>query len=456
MINKVDISEPLASEISICENYDEFRKNIASSVFNSIDTDGNDTISQEEASLAGFSTLGNKDISLAEFKNKVDLFLDKTRSQKGILSGFENCFGHVLDMGYDTKLTKEQRQELLFRIEMFEAIQKVIGEDIDYVPDMQTDIKNKIKSGEKISNEELAGALSQNTISRKISDGVIGAFKQGNLGDCWFLSMLNTYISSDIGAKNIKDRIINNKDGTYTVLFNNPFEQTKLEKISVTNDELAALDDHNNSNEFQKCISGDIDVKILEIAATKLLDKYLDNSEKEILRLEESDNKLLYGSDYIKEILIHRAFGYKDNPIWFRKISANEIESSTAFLYKNSRGKAEIAATDKPDEIRLTDKKITDFGSLAGLIRTGGFRPEEINIATGDNEDEKKKPNANNLVVSSHHQLNFNKLTNYGIIFTNPHIAPFPIGIEFDKFEKLFDSLTVYPQKNLITVNECK
>ncbi len=87
------------------------------------------------------------------------------------------------------------------------------------------------------------------------SDGEIDDFKQGKSGHCWLLSAIIAVNNTPEGRQLIKDSIVDNGDGTYTVTF--PGDPTM--PIVVTEEELAHYFDS----------SGDIDVAIIEAAARK-------------------------------------------------------------------------------------------------------------------------------------------------------------------------------------------
>lgn len=122
-------------------------------------------------------------------------------------------------------------------------------------------------------------------------DGLIGSFKQGTIGDCYFLALLQTIASTE-NKDFLKNTIINNGDGTYTVKFKGignqnlwdiPAEQIekfKNEGITITEKELEnglltdlnekVLIDKTTSSPLSTC-TGDKDVRILEFAFNKYL-----------------------------------------------------------------------------------------------------------------------------------------------------------------------------------------
>lgn len=88
-------------------------------------------------------------------------------------------------------------------------------------------------------------------------DGIIGDFKQGKIGDCWFLAQTKLISKTPEGAETIKNSIKNNNNGTFTVTFKGAPDKN----YSVTEEEIRKSKD--------KLAKGDKDVRILEIAADK-------------------------------------------------------------------------------------------------------------------------------------------------------------------------------------------
>ncbi len=90
-----------------------------------------------------------------------------------------------------------------------------------------------------------------NKPNAKIDDN----FNQGGIGDCWFLSTISAIQRSPKGQDILNNIIKDNHDGTYTVKFkgaDKPYTVSALEILS--------------KSQFS---DGDIDIKILEIAAEK-------------------------------------------------------------------------------------------------------------------------------------------------------------------------------------------
>lgn len=125
-----------------------------------------------------------------------------------------------------------------------------------------------------------------------VSDGEIGHFSQQQTGDCWFLTGLNELNQTEEGKAAIKEAITDNGNGTYTVNFRGADEE-----IIVTEEE---LNNNNNLGSGGSYANGDIDVRILEIAADKWRIENEGTSTDTGGTLQQAANLLLgYGeSDY--------------------------------------------------------------------------------------------------------------------------------------------------------------
>ncbi|MEI8378014.1 MAG: hypothetical protein WCF95_05710 [bacterium] len=114
--------------------------------------------------------------------------------------------------------------------------------------------------------------------TNSLQDGIIGSFKQGCVGDCWFLARLKSIQEKD--PELIKNLIKNNGNGTFSVKFpgaEKPFDVTEEElksgKIKIGKSE-------------HKLSTGDKDVRLLEIAAVKALGE----DSKTFLKGSNGDN----------------------------------------------------------------------------------------------------------------------------------------------------------------------
>ena len=93
-------------------------------------------------------------------------------------------------------------------------------------------------------------------------DMAIGYSEQGEKGDCWLLSTLNSLSSTEAGQKIIKDAITKNSDGSYTIEF-----KGVNTKITITKEELEA------AKQSGKYATGDDDVTLFELGFESIIDK---------------------------------------------------------------------------------------------------------------------------------------------------------------------------------------
>ena len=90
-----------------------------------------------------------------------------------------------------------------------------------------------------IVTDENDNLISLSYDEKYLIDGEIGDFKQGYLGDCWFLSGLDSLSNTSQGRKLLQDAIKVNSDDTYTVTFNDGTYNGKDESVHPLNEALA-------------------------------------------------------------------------------------------------------------------------------------------------------------------------------------------------------------------------
>ncbi len=82
-----------------------------------------------------------------------------------------------------------------------------------------------------------------------------GNFRQGKTGDCFFLAAVKAAASNPKGREILNETIKKNQDGSWTVKFKGADKEITVTPLDIVNNE--------------KLSTGDLDVKILEIAAKK-------------------------------------------------------------------------------------------------------------------------------------------------------------------------------------------
>ena len=403
-------------------------KSISNSIFTQMDQNSDGFVSPQEAKDFGFTTLGDSSLSSEQFFEKYKAYKDKTSTKNGILDGFRNLFTKTDDrtLRQFCELTPAQQKELVSRMEMFEATQKVIADDKTYSPEEHAYIK---ENANHFMNDVLAEYLEQFSSNRTISDGKIGSFRQGRFNDCWLLSAINTYTSTEEGRNNIEKRIKNNGDGTYSVTFQNPFNQDKEEVYTITDEEL--------NGKYKDGATGDIDVRILEAAS----DKYLNRYAPEVLR---SNGTMLTNDLITKPALMHRAFGYRDNIQFFVKEDDGNIYKRTSSIAQGEDGKAKVSL----------EYDNCQYKTFNDLITQSDFKEENLTVASFPLY--RRTPKVATLDISTDdksflppvHACNLEKRTNDTCTISNPYISSFPIPLKSGTFEEYTKALFYFPTQN--------
>ena len=484
---------------------------VADNIFSKIDTSNDGVASVQEIRDFGFTTLGDKPLSKAQFSTLFQQFMNNTGSIKSLLKPFSDIFyGGVNEPSFihDVKLSPEQQKELLSRMEMFDAYystlkpeekeeilkiksdmmcfnnfreNKPVPEDYDLpdekkgknitslkgLPDYKyvqikdfingdyKKLKAELKEGKNdytISNAMLAKYLKLASVNEFVSDGKIGGFRQGAVGDCWFLSSLMSYASTPEGEKNITDRIKKNDDGSYTVSFNNPFEQTKKETYTVSAKELSNYRRvKKNFDEKEKTFSsGDIDVRVLEIAMNKLLDKYIPPEEY------EKGDLPIEGSSYLKESIVHKALGYTSNIRYY--YYANKAETNPVFINKIINLVGDIALGEN-GKAKVTNEQYytIDIRSLVDMAESFGFKDHELRC--GANKGRQYQNEKDKKFMSDQHAYNMMKTNEQSVVISNPGYSSFPHTVKRNLYQNgnnFFDDIVYLPQDSLIPIQKCK
>ena len=322
-----------------------------------------------------------------------------------------------------------------------------------------------------ITNEELAQLIYYTDITDLISDGKIGSFGQGRTGDCWFLSMLGNYASTPEGEANIEKRISPpDENGTYTVTFDDFFDPSKKQIYTITQKE---LQDYDLLSEDSMFSSGDLDVRILEIATGKMLNQYILPMEKFSFYRQEDDNDVFgelkkltkeyspsqcIAEGYLeKQMLVHRALGYKNNIIKYMKrpegyddIQNRPDDYISKELTENTNAKifaVELELTQENGKIKFIPKVTpTEYGSLTEVANKNGFCTSEL-IASSSHinysDDDKE-----NRYISTGHVFNIMESEQKdGISVNDPYNSAFPHTISKKDFDRVFNSLIYIPTK---------
>ena len=318
-----------------------------------------------------------------------------------------------------------------------------------------------------ITNEELAQLLYYTDTTDLISDGKIGSFGQGRTGDCWLLSMLGNYASSKAGEANIANRISKpDKNGIYTVTFDDPFNSEIKREYKVTQKDLQDYDLLNRDTMFS---SGDLDVRILEVATGKMLNEYILQMDKFSYYKERATaDEYIFapfeqiGKEYHpatsiaegfleKRLLVHRSLGYKANVVQYvvkpdvmpeyhslTDYSSNEyLNSTNAKIYS-----IEMTLQEKDGFFEFVPiVQATDYQSLSEVISQNDFKVSELIVSSSDVDYSNDKKE--NRYISTGHAYNLMGVNKDGSLTVNdPYNSAYPHTISNKNFERVFDNIT--------------
>lgn len=443
---------------------------------------------------------------IVNIKNKVLHSSDNSASKiqngtyyNSVYEGFEEHFYTKTDTTVvPIELTQKQKQILTEKINTFENYKNNLSEEqlqeleknkhglLDFsVQDGMSDLELKgykkflnryesFKNGDfsGITNEELAQLLYYTDTSDIISDGKIGSFAQGRVGSCWFLSMLGNYAATPEGEQNIAKRIsAPDKDGNYTVTLNNPLNPNETETYVVSAEELKNYDLSDENSAFS---SGDIDVRILEIAFDKMLYEYFkkdDNSSTPNIGTITPDIFKEFGNypaSYEQEIgasiseglleknaLVHKALGYKSNIINFYKntddedtrqmlskyIPREELDDNPNAIYMIE---TQLTSAENGNPAYTYNYKLCDEKALSQILNSEEYNSKDFTVGTGRSEYSENEKDQR--YISTGHAYNLSKSDEESVTVIDPYNSAFPHAIGIDKFDDTFTRITYIPK----------
>ncbi len=167
-------------------------------------------------------------------------------------------------------------------------------------------------------------------------DGVVGSFKQNEIGDCWFLAQINALSGTDFGKQAIKDSIQKNEDGSYTVKIKGADKE-----FTITQEDLF--------NAMKKGVysKGDMDVLLLELAFEKYFDAQGDRvygenlssltggqSDDKIIELLSGAKKYAFSGDMAEQALLLMS----DNPEKIAVVYSSSYDIESGGIFETSGG----------------------------------------------------------------------------------------------------------------------
>ena len=277
----------------------------------------------------------------------------------------------------------------------------------------------------QLTNEDIAHILTYTDTTDTEIDGKIGSFYQGSMGSCWFLSMLNNHASTPEGAKNISKRIKDNKNGTYTVTFQDPTNPKKTKSYTIKDSELKVEENimidpktkekkRTNLGIFS---SGDKDVRLLEIATNKLLKDFVPlqapYTEKDNNGKEKIIDFPIIGGRPLNYAIVHKALGYQEPIVTYQenvkdsnllKLDSNWTYSWKKEVFERNKDTEIFALTlgtsTKDGKVTLNlDAKPTDYKDIADVFKD--YNAENL-ICGSALEDMGKDKRENRYLIKTH------------------------------------------------------
>lgn len=234
-------------------------------------------------------------------------------------------------------------------------------------------------------------------------DRVIDDFKQGSVGDCWFLLSVKALSKSKQGKEIIKKTINPNKNGSISITF----QGDKSHKVyKVSEDELI------NRTELSQ---GDADTRALEIAAEKYCTDHKQNFKDGNNYITAFD--MLLSRDSIFETVVE---GDGNETVCFQKGSLRTKQILIIDKQKNGR------------EIKQMLKKKSE-------------KPDIVLVATIDKNDTDPK----SFIKDHAYMVESVDYKNGKVVLIEPHDTTKRIPTDIDSFIKSFNYVSMIPENNL-------
>ncbi len=267
--------------------------------------------------------------------------------------------GKKYSLNFENNMEKAQNQPPLAQNTKHQISQK--QEEISF--SATKNVNNPFS--QQIKEAELIDRLKQSVVS----DGEIGKFMQGEVGDCSLLANIQAISEKPAGKKIIKETIKRLPDGNFEVRFKGEPDEV----YSVSKEEFFR-------EENKKLSKGDDDVKIIEIAVRKYLkEKYPERAnkkDKDILDGGFDSLRLLVGNQtfivkhwkseagYIKydyNLKSQEKYSIKDVKSLMDNISANQEDYAIQIVMNNvnERNTDGIYHSSTVHSIDRTAKKIS-------------------------------------------------------------------------------------------------
>lgn len=234
-------------------------------------------------------------------------------------------------------------------------------------------------------------------------DKVIDDFKQGSVGDCWFLLSVKALSNSEQGKEIIKKTINPNEDGSTSIIF----QGDKSHKVyKVSEDELI------NRTELSQ---GDADTRALEIAAEKYCIDHKQNFKD--------------GNNYITafDMLLSR-------DSIFETVGEGKDNETVCFQKGSLRTK----------QILIIDQQ-KNGPEIQQMLKKKSEKPDIVLVAVIDKNDATSTP----FIKDHAYMVESVDYKNEKVVLIEPHDTTKRIPTDMDSFRKYFKHASMIPENNL-------
>ncbi len=241
------------------------------------------------------------------------------------------------------------------------------------------DVNNNGQIADDISSLNEADLRYLGQIMGVVSDGNVGNTKQQETGNCYLLSDINSLKLTTWGSKAISDAVSEDGDGGFNVSFYNP--QGEKETIHVSADEVDA-------DTQKKYSEGDVDMRIIEMAAEKF---YYNHADEEMFKFKSKEKPLDGGLAAGKTSIMYMLTGKEGHSYEAENCKRDPNVPECALSSSRSTLNGEVLQevlsdfADNPDEMAMTCsfKKQSFLSKLfkgkSGLVPYHGYSVKGVN-----------------------------------------------------------------------------
>lgn len=328
---------------------------------------------------------------------------------------YENWLGEGSEKGNGAK------DGVLDENELYDLFFNHIGDgEHDYIADEQIEAwiqsnidNNNIKDGD-ITKQDVLELLE----FIKAPDGTINTSQQGQTGDCYLLTTLNSLTYSDAGKQAINDVIdFDEETGVTTITF-----KGIEKKYTVTKDEL----------QEEKIAGGDNDVRAIEIAYRKFREE-----------LEKGDFDSSLSKDMLK-FLKAGGFGNEEDALnggWMAQIVYLMTGQKGEMLMRTEGGIRDIGNNTIIDKEGI-EERLADFGkNPSSYSFTISFNEDALKDVAPSIDSGKETDETAGIV--SGHAYAIKRIEGDNVVLINPWNSGVEITMPKNIFVEIIDSMTL-------------